>query len=206
MINITKFSNNQMDVNTYVLAKDNLALVIDPGFNGDSIVEHCQKHNLKIDTIILTHGHYDHIRDLSRFIDGEVKIYIHQDELDFLYKPALNLSSSFGKNFSLNKNIKISTVKDQSIISFTDLEFKVLHLPGHSQGSIGISYNQHFFAGDTLFYDSVGRTDLPTGSRVNLFKSLSKLKASLSRGTIIYPGHGKGGKFSDILQKNRYLL
>ncbi len=195
-----------MDVNTYILAKDNFALVIDPGFNGAKIIEHCTNHNLRIDSVILTHGHYDHIRDLKMLLAEGLNIYIHKDELEFLYQPGLNLSSSFGLNFSLPKAIQVRTVLDQEIITFSKENLKVMHLPGHTQGSIGISYNQHFFAGDTLFYDSIGRTDLPTGSQVKIFKSLTHLKSSLSRGTIIYPGHGRGGKLSDIMQKNRYLV
>ncbi len=206
MINITKFSDKQMDVNTYILAKDNLALVIDPGFNGEKVLEHCKLHHLRLDSIILTHGHYDHIRDLKLLLGEKLNIYIHKDELDFLYQPGLNLSSSFGVNFSLSKEIQIKTVLDKQIITFCKEDFVVFHLPGHTKGSIGIIYNQHFFSGDTLFYDSIGRTDLPTGSQVKIYKSLSNLKSSLSRGTIIYPGHGRGGKLSDLMQKNRYLL
>jgi len=96
-----------MDVNTYILAKEGKALVIDPGFNGQKVIEHCSNHQLKIEKIVLTHGHYDHIRDLKLLLNEKVDVYIHEAELDFLYKPNLNLSNFFKDDFILY-NITVS--------------------------------------------------------------------------------------------------
>ncbi|MDT8337380.1 MAG: MBL fold metallo-hydrolase [Candidatus Izemoplasmatales bacterium] len=206
MINITKYSSKNMDVNTYILAKENQALVIDPGFNGKTVINHCENHNLKIKAVVLTHGHYDHIRDLTLLINNNVlKIYIYIDESDFLYNPNLNLSLMFKDNIILSKEIKVTKVEDGQIIEFNKENLKVIHLPGHTKGSIGLLYNQHFFSGDTLFYDSIGRTDLPTGNSGKIFISLKKIKTTLSKNTIVYPGHGKGGRLLDILKTNPYF-
>ncbi len=206
MINITKYSSRDMDVNSYILAKENQALVIDPGFNGEAIIRHCQSHDLKLNVCLLTHGHIDHIRDLKMLLEEyDLKIYIYGEEAEFLYNPNLNLSTMFKKEFILDKNIEIHKVEDQETIDFVKEKLKVIHLPGHTRGSMGIIYNQHFFSGDTLFFDSIGRTDLPTGNGGKIFTSLKKIKVSLSKNTVVYPGHGKGGRLAEILQVNPYF-
>jgi glyoxylase-like metal-dependent hydrolase (beta-lactamase superfamily II) len=206
MINITKYASKTMDVNSYVLAKENKALIIDPAFNGKKILDHCHNYNLEIKKIILTHGHYDHIAELEELIvNNEVEVYIHADEKDFLYNPNLNLSSMFKKDFVLKKDCKLQFVQDKEKIEFVKETLEVIHLPGHTKGSMGIIYNQHFFAGDTLFFDSIGRTDLPTGNNGQIYASLKKIKQYLPKNATVYPGHGKGGKLSDILKVNQYL-
>jgi len=195
-----------MDVNSYILVKENQALVIDPGFNGEAILNHCKNHNVQITHCVFTHGHYDHIKDLESILRfSKPKIYIFNEEIDFLYNPNLNLSSMFKEDFVLDKSFEVVKIEDNQIIDFMNEKIKVIHLPGHTKGSIGLIYNRHFFSGDTLFYDSVGRTDLPTGNGGKMLSSLKKIKSSLAKNTIVYPGHGKGGPLSEILLENPYL-
>ena len=205
MINITKYASKNMDVNTYILAKENKALVIDPGFNGQAIITHLKNYNLQLIAVVLTHGHYDHIKDLKMIADGKIPVYIHEDEKDFLYDPNLNLSVMFRDDFILSKNIEVVTIVENETIDFVKEKLNVIHLPGHTKGSIGLIYNQHFFSGDTLFFDSIGRTDLPTGNMGKIYSSLKKIKKILPKNSIVYPGHGKGGRLSDILQINPYF-
>lgn len=205
MINITKYSSLDMDVNTYVLAKDGHVLVIDPGFCGIKVINHCENHHLKIDGVILTHGHIDHIRDLKMLLNADVKIYIYKEETDFLKNPNLNLSTMFRNDFVLDKNISITAVDDEQVMDFFNEKIKFIHLPGHTKGSMGIIYNQHFFSGDTLFYDSIGRTDLPTGNIGKMQVSLKRILSVLPKNTVVYPGHGKGGKLAEIISINPYL-
>lgn len=205
MINITKYASKNMDVNTYILAKENKALVIDPGFNGQAIITHLKNYNLQLIAVVLTHGHYDHIKDLKMIADEKTPVYIHEDEKDFLYDPNLNLSVMFRDDFILSKNIEVVTIVENETIDFVKEKLNVIHLPGHTKGSIGLIYNQHFFSGDSLFFDSIGRTDLPTGNMGKIYSSLKKIKKILSKNSIVYPGHGKGGRLSDILQINPYF-
>jgi len=205
MINITKYSSSDMDVNTYVLAKDGHVLVIDPGFCGIKVINHCENHHLKIDGVILTHGHIDHIRDLKMLLSADAKIYINKEEADFLKNPNLNLSTMFRNDFVLDKNISVTVVEDEQVLDFFNEKIKFIHLPGHTKGSMGIIYNQHFFSGDTLFYDSIGRTDLPTGNNGKMQASLKRIMSVLPKNTVVYPGHGKGGKLAEIISINPYL-
>lgn len=205
MINITKYASKNMDVNTYILAKENKALVIDPGFNGQAIITHLKNYNLQLIAVVLTHGHYDHIKDLKMIADEKTPVYIHEDEKDFLYDPNLNLSVMFRDDFILSKNIEVVTIVENETIDFVKEKLNVIHLPGHTKGSIGLIYNQHFFSGDSLFFDSIGRTDLPTGNMGKIYSSLKKIKKILPKNSIVYPGHGKGGRLSDILQINPYF-
>jgi len=194
-----------MDVNTYILAKEGKALVIDPGFSGQAIINHLKNYDLQLIAVVLTHGHYDHIKDLKMIMDEKIPVYIHEDEKDFLYDPNLNLSIMFRDDFILSKNIKVVTIEENDTIDFVKEKLNVVHLPGHTKGSIGLVYNQHFFSGDTLFFDSIGRTDLPTGNMGKIYSSLKKIKKILPKNSIVYPGHGKGGRLSDILQINPYF-
>ncbi|MDD3711985.1 MAG: MBL fold metallo-hydrolase [Candidatus Izemoplasmatales bacterium] len=205
MINITKYSSSDMDVNTYVLAKDGRVLVIDPGFCGAKVIKHCENHHLKIDGVILTHGHIDHIRDLKMLLNTDVKIYINKEEVDFLKNPNLNLSTMFRNDFVLDKNVSVTLVDDEEVLDFLNERIKFIHLPGHTKGSMGIVYNQHFFCGDTLFYDGIGRTDLPTGNIGKMQASLKRIMSVLPKNTVVYPGHGKGGKLAEIILLNPYL-
>ncbi len=205
MINITKYASKNMDVNTYILAKEGKALVIDPGFSGQAIINHLKNYDLQLIAVVLTHGHYDHIKDLKMIMDEKIPVYIHEDEKDFLYDPNLNLSIMFRDDFILSKNIKVVTIEENDTIDFVKEKLNVVHLPGHTKGSIGLVYNQHFFSGDTLFFDSIGRTDLPTGNMGKIYSSLKKIKKILPKNSIVYPGHGKGGRLSDILQINPYF-
>ncbi|MGD9964189.1 MAG: MBL fold metallo-hydrolase [Candidatus Izemoplasmatales bacterium] len=205
MINITKYASKNMDVNTYILAKEGKALVIDPGFSGQAIINHLKNYDLQLIAVVLTHGHYDHIKDLKMIMDEKIPVYIHEDEKDFLYDPNLNLSIMFRDDFILPKNIKVVTIEENDTIDFVKEKLNVVHLPGHTKGSIGLVYNQHFFSGDTLFFDSIGRTDLPTGNMGKIYSSLKKIKKILPKNSIVYPGHGKGGRLSDILQINPYF-
>ncbi|HQN74910.1 MAG TPA: MBL fold metallo-hydrolase, partial [Bacillota bacterium] len=164
-----------------------------------------ENHHLKIDGVILTHGHIDHIRDLKMLLNADVKIYIYKEETDFLKNPNLNLSTMFRNDFVLDENISITAVDDEQVMDFFNEKIKFIHLPGHTKGSMGIIYNQHFFSGDTLFYDGIGRTDLPTGNNGKMQASLKRIMSVLPKNTVVYPGHGKGGKLAEIISINPYL-
>lgn len=196
--------------NTYVVDDEGgKAVVIDPGYgNSPSIRDFLLRRNLKLEAILLTHGHFDHIRGLPYLLNAfpMAKLYMHESEKDFLFDPRLNCSH-------LDKDIDpviISAnpigVLDGEKINLLKREFIVIHTPFHTQGSVCyyLPSDGMIFTGDTLFRNSIGRSDLPTGSPRTIIQSLSKIK-SLPPDTKLYPGHEKSSTIERELKFNTFL-
>ena len=136
---------------------------------------------------MLTHGHGDHIEGLNDLASHypEAKVYIGEEDKDFLYNSELSLSDAiFGEFFKFKG--EIHTVKEGDMIG----DFKVIDTPGHTIGSKSFYYEKDkiLISGDTLFRRSYGRYDLPTGSLEMLCHSLKKL-SKLPDETVVYNGH-----------------
>jgi hydroxyacylglutathione hydrolase len=179
-----------MQVNCYILscAQEKSAIIIDPGDQAEKINTVLKKHKLRPAMVINTHGHYDHIGCDDEF---GVVVYVHKQDLTMLEDASKNLSASF--SFSYQVKSKIRTLEDKEIIKLDCLELEVIHLPGHTPGGIGLLLKRPqadiVFTGDTLFYHSIGRSDLPGSSPEELEKSLDRLFI-LPDKTKVYPGHG----------------
>ncbi len=207
MIRLKIFSDNQAGMNSYLLYDESKACLIDPGFNGKEVIAFLKAKNLKLDTVILTHGHFDHICDLT-LLDHEYdfRVYLHESDLIIINNNDYNYANFFNRSqFFVPRNLEIITAKDQSEIDFGNAKLKVLWTPGHTEGSICIKYNNMLFSGDTLFADSIGRTDLFSGSMNKINKSLKKLNELISNNVMVYPGHGKKALMSDVRKQNQYL-
>jgi len=180
-----------MQVNCYVLAcADNRqAIIIDPGDQSAKICAVLDKHKLKPAMVINTHGHYDHIGSDDEF---GVLVYVHKNDLPMLVDARKNLSANFSLAYKVRSEIK--TLKDKEIIKLDCLELEVIHLPGHTAGGIGLLMKEPqtdiIFTGDTLFYQGVGRSDLPGGSQQQLEKAIRERLFILPGNTRVYPGHG----------------
>ncbi|MBE6749783.1 MAG: MBL fold metallo-hydrolase [Ruminococcaceae bacterium] len=174
--------------NCYLISSDNAAIVIDPGFECQEAAEFLNVNNLKERLILLTHCHFDHIgfaKDLSE--KTNTKIAIGELDAEGLNDNNVNLSNLFGlplKNF--NADIEL---KDKSILKVGDIEINVIHTPGHTIGGSCYLIDDVLFAGDTLFCESIGRTDFPGGDFGVLNASIKKL-FSLPDETVVYSGHG----------------
>ncbi len=203
---IKVFHNNNADINSYILIKNDKAMCIDPGFNGNDIYHFFIENSIDLEKVVLTHGHYDHIRDISLLYSHfKFKLHLHSRDMELLGDSRLNYANAFGNDFHLPSDIEPELVHDGNDIVFQDEAFKIISTPGHTAGSICIKYQNNVFTGDTLFYDSVGRTDLYSGNHAELKKSIKKLLGMISNGATIYPGHGKAAKLKDILAVNKYL-
>lgn len=156
-----------------IISKEELG-IIDPGGGAKKLLEKVKKSKAKPKYIINTHFHVDHTfaTQRTREITG-AKVLIHKAEEEFFHL----------------KPDKFLTEGDE--IKIGEVSLKVLHTPGHSEGSICLLEDKFIFTGDTLFKDGYGRTDLAGGSQDKLIQSLKKLKRKLKRGMIIYPGHGE---------------
>ena len=168
-------------------------MVIDPGGEPNKIIE--MLNIMKIDKlkyIYLTHCHGDHfgaIIDVHKQKGG--KILIHRNDAEGLYNPSISLTYYIGM-----EDIKLeadSIVDDNDLIHLGNLEFKVIHTPGHTAGGTSLYCEKEklLFSGDTLFRGTWGRTDLPTSNFQNIISSITDKLITLPEDTIVYPGHGK---------------
>lgn len=190
--------------NCYLLHSDQEIAVIDPGFEGLKILNKARTLDGKITHIINTHGHIDHIGANKTIKEAtDAKIYVHKDDAELLIHPAKNLSLLVGE-FVQSPPADV-VVDDNDIIKVGQVELKVIHTPGHTKGGICLLADKFAFTGDTLFFDSIGRTDFPDADEQTMFESLKKLVHLLSDDMVIYPGHGEWGSFAEIKRVNPFL-
>lgn len=181
--------------NCYVLRKDDSVkdcLIIDPGLEADELIEFLNEQKLNPVAIILTHGHIDHIAGVAELRGRfpEIKVYIHNHDAEMLTKPNINLSAMSGSAFATNA--EDVSLKERDVIDLAGIKLLVLHTPGHTPGGISLYSKEAgvVFVGDTLFADSIGRTDFPGGSMSQLLNSVREKLFTLPEHTEVYPGHG----------------
>lgn len=192
--------------NTYIVSDSTKkCVIIDPAGNSKTIMQELSALNLTPKAVLLTHGHYDHISALSDIAEQYVNlpVYIHKSEVPYLADSNFNLSVPLcGEVYTFNGNVK--EVENGTVIKIGTLEFKVLHTPGHTPGSVCYITEDSIFSGDTLFASTVGRTDFPGGSYPTLLASLKKLKA-LDKDYNIYPGHNAATTLNREKTYNEYM-
>lgn len=191
-IEITILTVGMIQTNCYIVNRkdESSCIVIDPGAEAKKIAEYIERKNLKNEAILLTHGHFDHImgvKELISLVGGEV--YACEEERELLADPEMNVSSSMGRSASVTPD---HFLRDGQHFTVAGIEFEVIHTPGHTKG--GCCYYQKeeklLFSGDTVFMESVGRTDFPTGNSRELLQSLREKILTLPSEVQIYPGHG----------------
>ncbi|MEL7647120.1 MAG: MBL fold metallo-hydrolase [Sedimentibacter sp.] len=176
--------------NCYIVASENTkeAAIIDPGADFNKIDEKIIELGLKPKMVILTHAHGDHIcavTDLKEKYD--VKVYIHEEDATALADSKINFSKVlFGKDISIEADGKL---KDGDVLTLDDLKFEIIHTPGHTKGGICIKVGNIMMTGDTLFNNSIGRTDFPGGSYDEIIDSIQEKIFCHDDDIIIYPGH-----------------
>jgi glyoxylase-like metal-dependent hydrolase (beta-lactamase superfamily II) len=182
-----------MQANCYILGcrENTTAIIIDPGGDEDVIKRLLEKYKLKPGFIINTHGHFDHIGCDNSF---NVPVYIHK-------KDSNALSYEIGD--------RIRCLDDGEIIKSDGIVLKVIHVPGHTPGGIALLMlrpkDKILFTGDTLFYQGIGRSDLPFGNEKLLMKSIKEKILMLQDNTVIYPGHGPSSTIGDEKKNNPFL-
>jgi glyoxylase-like metal-dependent hydrolase (beta-lactamase superfamily II) len=190
-VKIIQLGVGQLGTNCYIVYCEQTlqAGVIDPGGSAEAILAEINRARLTVDYIINTHGHADHIaaNDAIQQATG-AKVLIHHEDADMLTNPQLNLSIYIGGSFSCRPADRL--LKAGDTISIGNIEFKTLHTPGHTPGGICLLTDKVLLAGDTLFAESIGRSDFPGGSHSQLINSIKSQLMNLADTVRVLPGHG----------------
>lgn len=178
--------------NCYIVHKKDSehCFVVDPGDSGDKIANYIRDQKMILDHILLTHGHFDHIqgvRDLKNAIRCEICALDIEKEL--LSDARMNVSAMTGRPEELEADIWL---RDGQQFESAGIAMKVIHTPGHTKGSCCYFLEEQkvLFSGDTLFMESVGRADLPTGNEKELMQSVREKVLTLPGETKVFSGHG----------------
>ncbi len=192
--------NGLLRVNSYYLVNEQTgnAVVIDPGENYNRVKTTQKECGFTVKAVLLTHAHFDHAGTAKKLQDDGAKIYISNIDAPKLHNDD-NLSKQFGRRFN-EDCVADFTFVDGDVLEIEDISVKVLLTPGHTDGSACFIVDNMLFSGDTLFYESVGRTDFPTGNHDSLVKSVLKL-FSLDGNYTVYPGHEE---FTTLAHERKY--
>ena len=166
-------------VNCYlVISEAGNAALIDAPEGAERILAAAEKNGAKIKKILLTHGHCDHIESLAEIAERTgAEVYIHELDAGKLTDSYTNLTEFFaGYQESVTPYSGATCLSDGDTVKLDELTFTVLHTPGHTSGSVCYVIDDVMFSGDTLFKNSIGRTDMPDGNQIALFDSLKLLE------------------------------
>ena len=195
MLNMKHLALGAYQTNCYLVWDENSStcVVIDPGYEAKTVLLEAKKLDKEISAVLLTHGHFDHVgavKDLAA--ETDCKVYLCAEDLTM--PPQMTAGPLYYTD----------TYAEGDFVEEAGLSFKVIHTPGHTPGSVCLACENALFSGDTLFWGSCGRTDLPGGNWATIQKSLKRL-AALSGDYDVYPGHGDFTKLSFERNFNPYL-
>ncbi len=212
---VTPFSLGPFQTNCYIITEshnppaNSPCWIIDASFEPAPLIAHIQKQKLSPQSLILTHAHIDHIAGIKDVLASfpTIQIMIHEAEADWLVDPELNLSANYGLPISIRHADRL--LKENDELTLGNTRWKILHMPGHSPGSIALvlqdSANPVAISGDALFRRSIGRTDFPGCSFDQLAKSIRTKLYTLPDTTKIFPGHGPPTTIAEEKRENPFV-
>ena len=203
-MDIKCFALGSLAANCYLVKTKDLAAVIDP-FECDDRIERFFEENLSLERyVLLTHCHFDHMLGASDLREKYgAKIAIGEYDAKGLTDDSLSLTWMVGLGQTpFNADLLLS---DREVIKAGGTEIEVIHTPGHTVGSVCYRLEDVVFTGDTLFKQSIGRTDFPTGNYLQMKQSLEKLKTLSNADLKIYPGHGDATTIKKEIESNPYM-
>jgi len=194
----------ELGTNCYLTGdKDNL-IVIDPGGDAAKILNVINENSYKVKYIVLTHCHYDHIGAVSEVKEKtNAEILISENEKRNYMSTGVTLQNMFGDASMITPPDML--LKEGEIIKSGEYEFKVIETPGHTSGGICLLCGDKLFSGDTLFRESVGRTDFPTGDMGQLLANIRGKLFTLPPETVVYPGHGEATTIGYEIKNNMFV-
>lgn len=186
------------------------AVYIDPGDEVEDLIAHARTEGLRVTLILLTHAHFDHVTGVARAKAAfNAPIWLHKDDL-FLYDAAVEQGRMFGLTVEKQPPIDHFYALDQPL-TFGRYVVDVRHTPGHCPGGVCLAIGRageaerELFVGDTLFADSIGRTDLPGGDQAVLLRSIREQLLVYPDETIVHSGHGPDTTIGDERAGNPFL-
>lgn len=207
LMQIIQLPVGPLGTNCYLVisSRDKQAMVIDPGGNPEAILRVLREHAATLTHIVNTHGHADHIAACGLLAAATgAQVYIHEADAAMLTNPQRNLSLFIGENVVLSPADVLLQADDR--LQVGQLLFTVLHTPGHTPGGISLYGEGVLFSGDTLFAESVGRTDFPGGSPEQLLASIREKLFPLPDDTKVFPGHGPQTTIGWEKQHNPFIF
>jgi len=188
---IQHFVTGPLGVNCYLVIDENTktGFIVDPGGESGKLVQSVRDKGVNITHLILTHGHPDHLCGLDFFLRTfpEILVVAHEAEDDMLQDSKKNQSAMYcGKPVSVQPDI---TVNDMDTLKIGEMELLFIHTPGHTKGGMCIYLEGTLFSGDTLFQNSIGRTDFPYSSYPAIRSAIKDKLFTLPAETVVYPGH-----------------
>ena len=182
------------------------AIVIDPGDNIEEVLAILEKHSLRVTAIVITHAHIDHIGGAAKLKAATGAPVLMNANDQELYD-RLDVQASWLGMEPPSRTAIDDAARDGDVLTLGPAEFRVLHTPGHTQGSISlwIPAENKLIAGDTLFRDSIGRTDLPGGNPRQILRSIEDKLLRLPEETVVVPGHGANTTIGREKERNPFL-
>lgn len=201
---IKTFVEPPIENNNYLIIDESSkeAALIDCSSYDENILIELKKQGATLKYVLLTHGHFDHIGGLNDLPEN-VEVLMHSGDIEWVnqvndYLPMIGMSSMEVPKIDRN-------IEDGEIIKLGELEIKVIHTPGHTQGGVCFYTERHLFSGDTIFRKSVGRCDLPGGNFSQIVESIENKIFTLPDDTVIYPGHGRTTTVDWEKENNNYM-
>ncbi len=201
-----KIQIGMLGVNCYILGDKHEIIVIDPGGEADNICKFVEEHQLTVKFIVLTHCHFDHIlaaNDVQKRCGGKIVASVKEEQN--LLSPDINMTGRFSRN-PIAQKADIMLADGDSIYS-GDYCFEMIETPGHTSGCMCLYCKNEniLISGDTLFFESIGRTDFPTGDFASLSNSIHKKLYILPDDTRVLPGHGDETTIGHEKTNNLYV-
>ncbi len=206
MLKLERFITGKLYTNCYVLYNSETCegFVFDAPAHGEEIFKFVNGLNVKIKGIVLTHSHFDHILALPKLKElSGAPVYIHKSEAELINDKEFNLTRYFRADLPpICADIKLS---DGDELTLGEEKIKVIHTPGHTIGGLSFLWKDILISGDTLFYDSVGKVDHPTGDMALEIKNIKEKLLVLPDDTKVYPGHGEMTTIGRERKENIFL-